>query len=170
MGALEIIAAGFDGYQRAEQVLDQLRDMDRKDTLSLLNTVVIRKDPQGKVTSTEDQDVSAGNGAIFGALVGAVVGFLGGPAGAVVGAAAGAITGGVTAAGIDLGFSNDAIDAMKANLRPNSSLIMALVEQEWVEQVSAEISLHHGQVIHQALRNEFAERYRIIQQKNRNKD
>jgi uncharacterized membrane protein len=170
MGSLEIIAAGFDGYQRAEQVLDQLRAMDRKDTLSLLNSVVVKKDSQGKVISTEDQDVRPRNGAIFGALVGALVGFLGGPAGAVVGAAAGAITGGVTAAGIDLGFSNETIEAMKASLRPDSSLILALVEQEWVEPVSAEIALRHGDVIHQALRNEFTERYRVNKEKSRNKD
>jgi uncharacterized membrane protein len=170
MGSLEIIAAGFDGVHRAEHVLDQLREMDRKDTLSLLNSVVLKKDSQGNVSSTEDQDVRPGNGVIFGALVGALVGFLGGPAGAVVGAAAGAITGGVTAAGIDLGFSHETIEAMKASLRPDSSLILALVEQEWVEQVSAEIALRHGEVIHQALRNEFTERYRVNQQKNRNKD
>jgi uncharacterized membrane protein len=170
MGPIEVIAAGFDGVERAEAVLTQLREMDSKDRLSLLNSVVIRKDAHGQVSATPDSDVRAGSGAVFGALVGALVGLLGGPAGAVVGAAAGAITGGITAAGVDLGFSSETVQALQNSLRPDSSMILALVEPEWVERVNAEIGLHNGQVIHQAVRDEFTARYGRDQLKRRNKD
>ena len=166
MRPVEFIVAGFDSYQRAEQVLDELRAMDREDTLSILNAVVIKKDAEGRVTASEDGDVRPGSGALFGALVGAVVGFLGGPGGAVVGAAAGAITGGITAAGIDMGFSDQAVQEMKDSLPPGCSAILALVEHEWVEKLTAEIAARRGRIIRHTLRTETLRQLR----KERNKD
>lgn len=160
MKALELIMAAFDGVDRADEVWKELHSLDSNDTISILNSVVIRKDADGHVSASEDGDVRPGSGVLFGALAGAIIGLLGGPAGAVVGAAAGAITGGVTAAGIDLGFSNDVIREMQNSLQPDSSAILALVEGEWVEAISTELSSRHGRIIHQAVREEFAERFR----------
>ncbi len=165
-----MIVARFEGTNRAVHVLDELREMDQDDEISILNAVVVKKDYQGAVEISNDGDVRSGEGALFGALVGALVGFLGGPAGAVVGAAAGAITGGVTAAVIDFGFDTETLDMLKTGLTPNSSLIVALVEQEWSERVLNEIHFRHGQVIHQALREDFSRRYASRQRKDLNKD
>lgn len=147
--------ARFDGVNRAEPVLDELRTLDREDEISILNGVVVQKDYQGKVDATSDGDVRSGEGALFGALVGAIIGFLGGPAGAVVGAAAGAVTGGVTAAAVDFGFNAETLDSLKSGLTPNSSLIVLLVEQEWSERVINELQFRHGQVIYHTLRKDF---------------
>lgn len=159
MQPIEIIVARFEGMNRAGPVLDELREMDRDDEISILNAVVVQKDYQGKVNASNDGDVRSGEGALFGALVGAIIGFLGGPAGAVVGAAAGAVTGGVTAAAVDYGFDAETLDSLKSGLTPNSSLIVLLVEQEWSERVRNEIQFRHGQVIHHALREDFRKRY-----------
>lgn len=170
MQPIEIIVARFEGMNRARPALDELREMDRDDEISILNAVVIQKDYQGKVETSSDGDVRSGEGALFGALVGAIIGFLGGPAGVVVGAAAGAVTGGVTAAMVDFGFDAKTLDSLKSNLTPNSSLIVLLVEQEWSERVGNEIQLRHGQVIHQSLREDFRNRYAGRGQKDSDKD
>lgn len=47
MQPIELIVAGFEGFNSAEQAAQELRNMDREDTLSLLNTVVIKKDARG---------------------------------------------------------------------------------------------------------------------------
>lgn len=160
MGPVELLMAGFDPYDRADQVMDELRTLDRDERLSILNAVVLKKDAQGKITVSGDGDVRPGEGALFGALVGALVGLLGGPGGAVVGAAAGAITGGITAKGIDLGFSDEMVEKLQENMRPDSSAILALVEQDWLEQVTEEITTRKGRIVHQALRADILERIR----------
>ena len=155
MQPIEIIVARFEGINRAGPALNELREMDRDDEISILNAVVIQKDYQGRVDTSSDGDVRSGEGALFGALVGAIIGFLGGPAGAVVGAAAGAVTGGVTAAAVDFGFDAETLDTLKSGLTPNSALIVLLVEQEWSERVINELQFRHGQVIHHTLRKDF---------------
>ena len=166
MGPIHLLVAGFDHEHRAEHVLDELRVMDRDDDLSILNAIVVRKDASGNVTASQDGDLRAGGGALFGALVGALVGFLGGPGGAVVGAAAGAITGGITAAGMDLGFSEETLEAIQSSLFPNQSVILALVEAEWTEPFEREIYGRNGRIVQAELREEFVRRAR----KERNKD
>lgn len=166
MGPIDLLVAGFEGYHRAEQVMDDLNKMDEEDTISILNAVVIKKDGQGNVSVSEDSDVRPGSGALFGALVGVLIGFLGGPGGAVVGAAAGAITGGITAAGIDMGFDNAALDEIKTVLSPNHSAILALIERDWTEQFVGEINGRNGRIIRTALREADLNRIR----KERNKD
>lgn len=166
MSAIELLVITFDEKQSAGQVLAELKAMDRKETLNILNAVALRKDANGQVTATDDGDLHAGGGALFGALVGAMIGLLGGPGGAVVGAAAGAITGGVTAAGMDLGFSNETIEALQDSLAPNESGILALVEPEWVDLFSSEVRTRGGRVVHSVLREEFTQRLH----KERNED
>jgi uncharacterized membrane protein len=170
MGATELIVAGFDSFHRAEQVMDELKVMDREDLVSILNAVVVKKDAQGNVTSSDDGDVRPANGALFGALVGAIIGFIGGPGGMVVGAAAGAITGGVTAAGIDMGFSDHTIDELQKSLPISSSAIFALVEEEHSEQLITEIENRRGRIIRQSMREEFTNRLRTENTKDTNRD
>lgn len=160
MGPIELILAGFDGFDTAEKAVGELRAMDRNDELSVLNLAVLKKDAGGRVTSSDDGDVKPGSGALFGALVGAIIGFLGGPAGAVVGAAAGAITGGITAAGVDFGFSRETVEALQQHLTPNSSAILALVEQEESPRLVEQINARRGRVIHTTLREDLARGFR----------
>ena len=129
IGPVELIVAAFQEEDKAEEVLNALKQLEKEEIIDLVNAAVITKDDKGKVAIKETQDVRAGRGALFGAVAGGLIGLLGGPAGVVIGAAAGAATGGVAASKIDMGFPDDTLEELQEALTPGSSAILALIQQ-----------------------------------------
>lgn len=120
-------------------MLYNLKQLQKEGKIKFVNAGVLIKDRSGKTNVTETADVDARQGAIFGALVGGVIGLLGGPIGVVAGAAAGAATGGLAARSIDMGIPKQMIDDLRQGLRPGTSAIIALVEPEWLDQLTAAV-------------------------------
>jgi uncharacterized membrane protein len=156
MDPVELILMVFDGGGRADEVFKQLKHLERQKQLRLFDVAVLVKDRNGKTHLMETRDLDARRGALVGAIVGGLVGMLGGPAGAVLGAAAGAATGGVTAGKIDLGFSNDFLEEIRACLKPDNSAILVIVEQTWIDRVVGELEAYQGELFRHALRAEIA--------------
>jgi uncharacterized membrane protein len=154
--SIELIIAAFNDEKKADQVLKEMRQLDKDGILAVLNAAIMVKTAEGKVSLRETEDVSGKQGAIFGAIVGGVLGLLGGPAGVIVGAAAGAATGGVAANQIDMGFSDEALQEIQQGLEPGSSAIIALVEHEWIQRILDEFDKYEAQLFHQALKDEIA--------------
>ena len=155
MEEVELMLAVFEEEDRAGEAMRGLKRLEKQHSVRLFDAAVLVKDRSGIVSLKETRDVGTGHGALFGAVVGGLVGLLGGPAGVIIGAAAGAATGGVTASKIDLGFSNQFLKELKASLRPGSSALLALVEQEWAERLAQELERYPGQLFRHALKAEI---------------
>ena len=157
--AYELVISVYQNEDQAKAELKALRHAAGHNTFEIKDAAVITKDKHGHAHVHDSEDVKAGHGALFGAISGAVVGMLGGPAGAMVGAVAGAATGGVTAKALDFGFPNDQLKALKADMSPNSSALVVLVEHTWVEQLAREMAKSNGKLyrhgIDPALVNEY---------------
>jgi uncharacterized membrane protein len=160
-----LLVYAFDAEEEAEEVLHDLKQLDKKDVIDIVNAAVLKVDQDGKATLKETEDVKAGRGALFGAIAGGLIGLLGGPAGVIVGAAAGAATGGVAAHNIDMGFSDEYLKEIQATLQPGNSAIIALVEHEWIEQVVAELEKFEGELFRQSIKADIAAQLAVSAQK-----
>jgi uncharacterized membrane protein len=153
---VELIVLAFDEMGQAEEALEFLKQLRGARSIGpIRNAAVLVVDEDGEASFKETQDVDARHGALFGAITGGLVGLLGGPVGAIVGAAAGAITGRVAAGRIDMGFSNKYLQSVQQKLQPGSSALIAIVEHEWVGQVTEGLTQFKGQLFRQALTDEI---------------
>ncbi|MBN1146381.1 MAG: DUF1269 domain-containing protein [Anaerolineales bacterium] len=155
IGPIELVVAAFNDEGKAETVLDELKKLEKEQTISLVNAAVMTKNEQGKVSLKETQDVGAGKGALFGAVAGGLIGLLGGPAGVIIGAAAGAAAGGVAANKIDMGFPDDTLKELQETLTPGSSAILALIQHEWVDRLIEELDKFGAALFRQTLKEEL---------------
>jgi len=156
VGPVELIIAAFNEEDRAEAVLEALKQLQKEGIINLINVAIMVKNEDGKVKLRETQDVDSKRGAVFGAIAGGLIGLIGGPAGVVVGAAAGAATGGVAAHKIDMGFPNDTLKELQGTLTPGSSAILALIQHEWVDRVMEELEKFDAALFRQAVKAEIA--------------
>ncbi len=156
IGPVELIVAAFNEEEKAGEVLSQLKELDKKGVIAILNAAVMKKTAAGKISIKETEDVDAKRGALFGALTGGLVGLLGGPAGVIVGAAAGAAAGGVAANQIDMGFPNEVLEELKESLEAGSSAVIALIQHEWLDRVLAELENYGAKLFRQTLKEEIA--------------
>jgi uncharacterized membrane protein len=153
----EMIVVSFDDENRANEVLDTLKKMDDTAVVDLKSGAVVVRDAAGKVTIKETSDFDAKQGAIGGALAGSVLSLLGGSLlkGAILGAAGGAIAGKV----IDLGLDDDFLQEIGANLGPNSSAVVALVDFDQVDQAMDELDkFEGGTILHHTLSDDVYEK------------
>jgi uncharacterized membrane protein len=153
--AIELLVVAFDAPRKAAEALGTLQKLRRDGLLDILNAATLVKDEAGKISLKENEDVSAPSGALFGAITGGLIGLIAGPIGAVVGAVAGAAAGGVAAHWLDMGFSDDSLQALQQALRPGSSALVVLVEQVWVEKVLTDLAEFKGQRLQQTLTDEM---------------
>lgn len=160
-GPYELVVMVFGGSPgSAAEALAALKQLEKGGLLRLFNSAVLVKDAHGVASIQETEDVPRGRGALFGALVGGLVGLLGGPAGAIIGAAAGAAAGGLAAGQIDLGFADSFLKELKDSLLPDSSALLVIVEQRWVERLAVELERFNGKLLLHAVRSELAERFK----------
>lgn len=160
MQPVELIVKVYPNEKLAGKVLRDLEHLQGKDALRLFSAAAIEKSASGSTHVHESDDVHAGRGALVGALTGALVGLVGGPVGAVLGAAAGAATGGLTASQVDQGFSHAFLKELKAALQPGTSVILVLVETQWVRRVVEELSLSPGRLLRGVVKAGLAEKLR----------
>jgi uncharacterized membrane protein len=157
---LELIVSVYQDERTADQVLRELRRGARDDGLEVIDGAVIVKDERGKVRMHDTEDVGPGRGALFGAITGGLIGLLAGPAGAVAGALAGAATGGATAAIVDMGFTNDQLEELRASMPPGSSAMVALIEHKWVEKLVRELEDRRGKLFRHEVSQDLADQYK----------
>jgi uncharacterized membrane protein len=138
----EMMVVAFNSEDEAEQVLDTLKGLDRKDIVDLKSAAVIVRPSSGKVKIKETRDFDAKQGAIGGALAGGVLGLLKGGLlkKALLGAAGGAVAGKV----VDLGVEDDFLKEVGEGLGPGSSALVALVDFERIDAAMEELDRFEG--------------------------
>ncbi|MBB6461597.1 DUF1269 domain-containing protein [Flammeovirga kamogawensis] len=156
----KLIVAIYQNEKTADHEFNLLSKKEKKDELDLKAYTVVSKSESGKTTVHDTE----GRDAFWGAVVGGLVGMLIGPVGAIYGAAlfAAEVFAGSVAAGLGVGalagwvnsdalkIPNDLLVDIKKSLKPGSSAIVAVVEEDWVDEVEAVLEpqsemLHHYQ-------------------------
>ena len=146
----QVVLATFDNEGEAKEALDQLKQARKAAKLDFDDTAIIMVDSDGTLHIKDSDDVGMGKGAGRGAIVGGVIGLLAGPAGVVIGAGTGALIGGLFNEGDD-GFRDEGLEALGEKLAPNSSAIVAVVPDVWMDQFGDELSNHSDDVSVQIL-------------------
>ncbi len=145
-----VIFATFDNEDEAKEALDQLKQARKAAKLDFDDTAIIMVDPDGTLHIKDSGDVGMGKGVGRGAIIGGVIGLLAGPEGVIIGAGAGALIGGLFNEGDD-GFRDEELEVLGDKLAPNSSAIVAVVPEVWIDRFEDELSKHSDDVSVQIL-------------------
>jgi len=131
--SMTLIYAVYNGQDTATQVFKTMKSAQGETGERIESYAVVSKDPNGKVTVRDQRRTDAG----IGAAVGGVIGLLGGPIGMVAGAAAGGALGYLT--GDAVGIPRDKVDTMKDALVPDSSAVVVVLDDRWVQDVEQDL-------------------------------
>jgi uncharacterized membrane protein len=131
-----LVALQFAGKDRAKQVVDLARNKQSKDTFKVQAWAVVEVDDRGK--AEVKQSGKGGKGAAIGAGTGILLGLIGGPAGLLVWALGGTLVGGLIGKSSGHAFDKDQLKAIAAGMVPNSSAIVAIIEDKEMEKVAAD--------------------------------
>ena len=153
-GDKRVLVASFDSLGGANLAVGELDRMEKAGLLDVENTVTISKNAWDKLDVKQVGDVSTGQGAKVGAIVGGVVGLIFPPS-LLASAALGAAIGGIAAKLRGDQLSGDDIKAMAESMEPGTSLLVAVMEPRWVDEVEAALK-DRAVKIQQALLDEAA--------------
>jgi len=161
----EFVAIGFDNPQEADQVLNELRRLEKEYLVDLEDAVVAIRQPNGKVQlkqSVSMVQMGAATGGLTGALWGTLVGllFLNPLAGFAIGGLAGAGGGALSGSLVDYGIDDNFIRQLAGTLPENSSALFVLVRKAQPEKVLQELSRFPGRLLRTSLSPEQEERLR----------
>lgn len=148
---LDVMVWSFQGTAQADEALNKLEELETTKKIQLFNVALITKEAHGKVSLREIKEINTRGTALAGAIAGGLVGLLIGPGGAVIGAAAGAAGGRQLAKRVDVGFSDDRLNAFQENLAPNTSAIVLLVEHRWYSTARQALAHYDAEFFHQRL-------------------
>jgi uncharacterized membrane protein len=161
----DLVAIAFDTPEEADNVLTQLKRMQKEYLIEFADAVVAIRQPDGKVHMKQSIDMvgaGAASGGLGGALWGTLVGLLflnplaGFAIGGLVGAGTGALAGRLTDYGIDDKF----IRSLADTLQPGNSALFVLIRKVQPERVLAEFKGFKGRVLRTSLSPEQEGRLR----------
>jgi uncharacterized membrane protein len=146
-----LIAVGFKDEFTAEQVVLELRKLQREHLVDLEDAAIVVRNKEGKVHIKQTQELTTA-GAVSGGFWGLLLGFIffNPLLGWAVGALAGAVSGALTDIGIDDNFIRD----IGSTIEPGTSAIFVLVRKATPDKVLADLSKFEGKVLKTSLSNE----------------
>jgi uncharacterized membrane protein len=137
-----LIYAVYDGQDTAGQVFKTMRSAQGGETGErIVSYAVVSKDMKGKVSVRDQRKRDAG----IGAVLGGVIGLIGGPVGVAAGAAAGGAAGYLT--GDAVGIPRDKVETMRASLTPNSSALVVVLDDKWVQDTERSLNQAHARAV-----------------------
>ncbi|MFO1127975.1 MAG: DUF1269 domain-containing protein [Rhodospirillales bacterium] len=159
----ELVVVAFNGRDTADQVLNDLRSMQRDYLVDLEDAVVVTRDAEGKLNLKQSVNLvgmGAMSGGTWGALWGVLVGvlFMNPLLGFVAGAAAGAGAGALAGALSDYGIDDNFIKRMGESVCADSSALFVLFKKVTLDRVLPEFARYEGRVLQTSLSNEQEEK------------
>jgi uncharacterized membrane protein len=146
----DLIVIGFRDRYKADEVLLELRKLEREHLLDLEDAAILVRDNDGKVKVKQTQELVA-SGALGGALWGLLIGLIFvQPILGIFGAAVGALSGALT----DLGINDNFIRELGNTIEPGTSAIFVLVRKSTPDKVLEDLSKYEGKVIRTSLSHE----------------
>jgi uncharacterized membrane protein len=136
-----LVYAVYDGENTAGNVFKTMQSAQWSTGERIEAYAIVSKDLKGKVRVRDQRKTDAG----VGAAVGALIGVLGGPIGVAFGATTGGAVGYLT--GDSVGIPKDRIDNMKQSLTPNSSALVVVLNDRWVNDVQRDMDQAHARAV-----------------------
>jgi len=136
-----LIMAVYDGQDTAGQVFKTMSSAQGDTGERIQSYAVVSKDLKGKVRVRDQRRTGAG----VGAVVGGVIGLVGGPAGVAAGATAGSAVGYLT--GDAVGISRESVQSMEQSLTPNSSALIVVLYDRWVQDVQRDMNQANARAV-----------------------
>jgi uncharacterized membrane protein len=150
----KIVAFIFGDRQRAAAVNEELQAQGVYEAQSVIASTVVEVDDKGK-THVHEHGRGA-KGTIVGMAVGGVLGLVGGPAGGLLLAVAGAAIGGMAGKLGGRAIPTEDMGQLEAQLQPNSSAVLILVENAQVEPLTAALASYGAQVVTLSISEEIS--------------
>jgi uncharacterized membrane protein len=145
MAERNVVVVRFTEPSKAYQALSVLKESDAKGRIALESAAVVERSPDGALRIPEGADNLGPIGAASGSLIGMLVGVLGGPVGVMLGWGGGALIGG--AFDIDrVVTSDEALTVLGQAIPPESTAVIASVEEPAVEVIDGEMMKLGGEV------------------------
>lgn len=144
-----LVYAVYNGQDTATQVFKSMKSAQSSTGERIESYAVVSKDLKGKVTVRDQRKRDAG----VGAVLGGVIGLIGGPAGVAAGATAGGAAGYLT--GDAVGIPRDKVESMKQSLTPDSSALVVVLEDKWVNDVERDMNQANARAV---IANQIANR------------
>jgi uncharacterized membrane protein len=136
-----LVYAVYNGQDTATEVFKTMRSAQGQTGERIEAYAVVSKDLKGKIRVRDQRRTDAG----VGAVVGGVIGLLGGPVGVAIGASAGGAVGYLT--GEAVGIPRDRVESMKASLTPDSSALVVVLNDRWVNDVERDLNQAHARAV-----------------------
>jgi uncharacterized membrane protein len=140
-----IIAYIFADRKTAKQVSGELKSSAWIQNYKVIADAVVEMDEKGKAHI--HQDGHGGIGAGAGLAIGGLLGLIGGPAGLLALAVAGGVIGGFAGHFTGRIIPKEDLDQLAAQMKPNTSAILAIVEDKESEALIASMTPYKGQVV-----------------------
>jgi uncharacterized membrane protein len=145
-----VVVVRFTEPSKAYQALTVLKECDADGRIALRSAAVVERTPTGELSTVEGADNVGLVGTASGSLIGMLIGVLGGPVGVLVGWGSGALMGGV----FDIARvekSDEALAALGTAIPPESTAVIAGVEEPAVEVIDGEMAKLGGEVTRRPL-------------------
>lgn len=148
----QLIVVAFDHFEDARTALDRIRSLEREGRISLEDTALVQRDPDGTAHVKNEVSGTTETATVVGAAIGAFVTFLF----PVVGAAIGAVAGAAVGRAMDRGVSSSFVDEVKTTLRPGRSALFLVVREADLDAVVPALHDLPGDVVQSTLSEEAA--------------
>jgi len=156
MATENVVVVRFTEPSKAYQALSVLRERDADGSIGLESAAIVERTATGELRIPESSDNVGLVGTASGSLIGMLVGVLGGPVGALLGWGAGAIMGG--AFDVDRAVTSDeALTVLGQAIPPESTAVIASVEEPTVEVIDGEMTKLDGEVTRRPVAEVMAE-------------
>jgi uncharacterized membrane protein len=151
-----VVVVRFDEPSKTYQALSVLKECDAEGRIRLESAAVVERTSTGELRIPESDDNVGPVGTASGSLIGMLVGVLGGPVGILLGWGAGALMGG--AFDIDRAVTSDeALGVLARAIPPESTVVIASVEEPAVEVIDGEMTKLGGDVTRRSVDEVLAE-------------
>ncbi len=156
MAKENVVVVRFTEPSKAYQALSVLKECDPDGRIGLESAAVVERTADGALLIPDSADNVGPIGVASGSLIGMLVGVLGGPVGVLLGWGAGAMMGG--AFDIDRAVTSDeALTVLGQAIPPESTAVIASVDEPAVEVIDGEMKKLGGEVTRRSVAEVTAE-------------
>ena len=156
MAKENVVVVRFVEPSKAYEALSVLKQCDAQGRIGLRSAAVVERSASGELHIQEDADNVGLVGMASGSLIGMLVGVLGGPVGVLLGWGSGALIGGMFDMDRD-SESDEALTLLGRAMPPESTAVIAEVEEPAVDVIDGEMSKLDGEVTRQTVEDVLAE-------------
>ena len=149
-GMENVVVVRFTEQSKAYQALSVLKQCDAEGRIALRSAAVVERTESGALRTPEGADNVGLVGTASGSVIGMLIGVLGGPVGVLVGWGAGALMGGA----FDIArveTSDEALSVLGRAIPPESTAVIAGVEEPAIEVIDGEMAKLGGEVTRRPL-------------------